>query len=145
MACQCSTMQQSNIQPNFSFYFSILILIQTIITLNLHYNQIGLRGAQHLANVLRQNKVIYLTESRILFLTHHLTQTITTLNLHYNQIGPQGAEHLGNALHQNKVKYSKKIPRSLFHHRPSPYWTSDPMKSDHKEQNILPMLYNKTK
>lgn len=55
--------------------FLIHYLSQTLITLNLGYNEIGDQGVEHLANMLQQNKVIslslfcYLFDCCFIFLT----------------------------------------------------------------------------
>jgi hypothetical protein len=103
---QCSRTKQSNttriapfsIQP-LTYYF-----IQTITTLNLSRNKIGLQGTKHLANALEQNKVRKFAP--LYFSVNHsfiLLQILTTLNLSHNKIGLQGAEFLVNALQQNRV------------------------------------------
>ncbi len=45
----------------FIFLFDNLVIrfTQTLKTLNLSFNEIGPRGAEHLANALQQNKVTY--------------------------------------------------------------------------------------
>jgi penicillin-binding protein-related factor A (putative recombinase) len=82
------------------------LIIQSLTTLSLGLNRIGPQGAQHLANALEQNKVMFYFFINFLTLLHHyyFTQTLTTLNLQYNKIGEQGTKDLANALQQNKVR-----------------------------------------
>jgi hypothetical protein len=80
----------------------------------------------------------------------YFAQTLTTLDLSYNEIGAQGAEHLANALQQNKVtRFAQALllfnSSCTIFHRHWPHFTSVTIKSVIKEQNILRMLYNKTK
>jgi hypothetical protein len=83
------------------------------------------------------------------FIIHALfTQTLTTLALVWNEIGPQGAQYLASVLQINKVTSILLLPLLLlltspfthFSHRHSTHYASHPMKSDHKEHEILPML-----
>ncbi len=75
---------------------------------------IGDKGAQYLAEALRQNEVISpfsFSHSTV----HYVTQTLTTMDLRFNQIGSQGAEHLANALEQNKVTFYLFLIFSFYH------------------------------
>jgi hypothetical protein len=80
--------------------------IQTLTTLNLYNNRIGVQGAQHLSDALRHNTVKQRVSSSSF--THptvsYFTQTLTTLGLNFNQIGVQGAQHLSDTLRQNTVR-----------------------------------------
>ncbi|CAF4242109.1 unnamed protein product, partial [Adineta steineri] len=58
-------------------------LIQTLTALHLPNNEIGQKGAQHLADLLKNNT------------------TLTTLDLYYNQIGDKGAQHVADLLKNN--------------------------------------------
>ena len=72
---------------------------QILIELNLGYNQIGGKGAEHLSAALRNN-----TMSRIFSSSTQktqidfFTQTLTELDLWNNQIEDKGAEDLSAAL-----------------------------------------------
>jgi Ran GTPase-activating protein (RanGAP) involved in mRNA processing and transport len=80
--------------------------IQSITQLNLSRNNIGDEGAKHLAEVLRNNKVIHCTSSSISFIYFHFhIQTITQLNLEFNRIGDEGAKYLAEVLRNNQVSY----------------------------------------
>jgi hypothetical protein len=87
---------------------------QTLTTLNLEANQIGVQGAQYLSDALHHNKVRQRIPSS---LSHpavsYFAQTLITLNLNYNEVGDQGAKHLSDALWHNKVRQSFFISRSL--------------------------------
>ena len=67
-------------------------------------NEIGARGARHLAAALSVNQV----GAAFFILCSHLmvavSQTLTTLNLSLNPIGSEGAKHLAAALSVNQVK-----------------------------------------
>jgi hypothetical protein len=77
---------------------------QTLTTLHLRSTQIRDKGAQHLADALRNNTVTLIISSSISYTRlHFFTQTLTTLNLRSNQIGPVGAGHLADALQNNTV------------------------------------------
>src|SRR6202034_4343495 len=91
----------------FLFNSSSTIFPQTLTILHLYDNQIGAKGAEHLANALQQNKVTELISIFFLFNSSStiFPQTLTTLHLGWNHIGDQGAEHLANALQQNKVTH----------------------------------------
>jgi Ran GTPase-activating protein (RanGAP) involved in mRNA processing and transport len=87
-----------------SIHLCIYFFIQTLTTLCLRENQIGDKGAQHLAIALQQNKVTWVRLCFFVFTIHSLfAQTLIVLNLGWNQIGDEGAQHLANALQQNKV------------------------------------------
>ncbi len=73
---------------------------QTLTTLELGSNSIGSKGAQHLADGLRNNNVnIFLCY----LLFHLFVQTLIILNISSNTIGWKGAQHLADALQTNKV------------------------------------------
>ncbi|CAM4768322.1 unnamed protein product [Rotaria magnacalcarata] len=69
----------------------------TLNTVDLSRNEIGDKGAQHLANAL-QPRLIKTDPFTACLLT-----TLTILDLRYNQIGDRGAQHLANALQHNTV------------------------------------------
>ncbi len=58
-SCECLTAKKSNTTRTARFRIQSFTdyLLQTLTTLNLRSSQIGDRGAEHLANVLQQNKV----------------------------------------------------------------------------------------
>jgi hypothetical protein len=107
-----------------SIHLCIYFFIQTLTTLCLRENQIGDKGAQHLAIALQQNKVTWVRLCFFVFTIHSLfTQTLTVLNLGWNQIGNKGAQHLSIFLQQNKVNhldcaYSYSFIHLLFHTDP---------------------------
>ncbi len=82
-----------------------------------------------------------------ILITHfllHFTQTLTLLTLDYNEIGQQGAQHIADALKTNQVVIlflSLSHTFYLISHRPLPYFTSETIKLDSKELNILLMLW----
>ncbi len=73
--------------------------------LNLWNNEIKDAGAQYLADILRNNKVISLSfTSPTSYLYNHLySQALTELNLRRNQIGHTGAQSFADALRKNEV------------------------------------------
>jgi Ran GTPase-activating protein (RanGAP) involved in mRNA processing and transport len=82
----------------------LFLITQTLITLDLKYNGIGEKGAQYLADALK-NKTV---NSFFCFCLSHLrlfliTQTLTTLNLTDNEIGDNGAQDLADGLKNNTV------------------------------------------
>jgi Ran GTPase-activating protein (RanGAP) involved in mRNA processing and transport len=80
---------------------SIFHVTQTLINLNLAWNNISNNGVQYLANTLQNN-----TERHGFFvhLRHHSTQSLMMLNLAGNEITDQGVQYLAQALQKNKVK-----------------------------------------
>jgi Ran GTPase-activating protein (RanGAP) involved in mRNA processing and transport len=79
------------------------VSIQTLITLNLSGNYIGVEGAQLLAHALQSNAVREILSSSITYQVLCLIQTLTILNLMKNNIGDAGAQHLAHALQSNAV------------------------------------------
>ncbi len=77
-------------------------LIKSLTTLNLYYNQIGDKGAQEFADVLKHNTVKSLFFSSIFYIYN--SQTLTKLNLSSNEINSEGIQYLANALKHNKVR-----------------------------------------
>ena len=100
---------------------------QTLTTLNLRYNQIGVLGAQHLADGLRNNTVTLILSSSLSYShLHFFAQALTTLDLTGNKIGDKGAEQLADGLRNNTVTAIRSsslsdIPICTFPHRHSPH------------------------
>ncbi len=78
---------------------------QALTTLDLYQNEISDQGIQYLANMLRQNKVLYIqTFDYSIYPAHFYSgQTLTTLHLSQNRIDDEGAEYLAYALRKNRV------------------------------------------
>lgn len=88
----------------FLFHRIFTFFSKTLISVELGNNQIGDKGAEHLANALQQNKVtgiVLFCSYPIIF--YYFSQTLTTLDLYNNRIGFYGGQHLADALEQNKV------------------------------------------
>ena len=77
---------------------------QTLNTLNLYWNKIGDKGAEHLSAALRNNTVsgVFSSSTQKTQIDFFI-QTLTVLNLRLNVIGDKGAEHLSAALRNNTV------------------------------------------
>ncbi len=77
---------------------------QTLTTLELGTNQIGDRGAQHMAVVLQNNMVSLILSSYTQYISlHSFPQILTTLVLESNNITDDGVRHLADALQNNTV------------------------------------------
>ena len=121
---------------------------QAITTLKLGSNQVGHQGVQHLANALKQNRVIS-TVLPIRIIAHCFLQTLVALDLFTNNIGNQGAHYLANALQHNNVIQSFQPSLSdytftLFH-RHCLHWIWVRTISMIREHNIWGMLSKRTK
>ncbi len=80
------------------------IHIQTLTTLNLTENDIGIEGGRYLANALQNNTVSYIFLSICCISAMTIdTQTLTTVDLGHNYIRNEGARCLVNALQNNTV------------------------------------------
>jgi hypothetical protein len=71
--------------------------------IHLYDNQIGDKGAEHLADALRNNTVILMFSSSITY-THlpFFTLTLTALYLQRNQIGNELQNHVEKLIERNK-------------------------------------------
>ena len=80
-------------------------LTQTLTTIDLSHNGIGVQGAEYLANALEENEVTQLSPLFfvIQLFTRYPLQVLTTLIMAHNRIGDQGAQQLANALQKNNV------------------------------------------
>jgi hypothetical protein len=79
------------------------IFAQTLTALYLNNNRISGIGAEHLAFVLRNNRVTNSSLHIYLIFSSHFIQTLTTLSLGENIIGHTGIKYLADALRNNKV------------------------------------------
>jgi Ran GTPase-activating protein (RanGAP) involved in mRNA processing and transport len=78
--------------------------------LDLSQNKIGEIGAQHLSQILQNNKVTNNLYSDSPHTEVYLfAQTLKTLNLSGNQIGHMGTKYLSDALQINKVCFSSRF------------------------------------
>ncbi|CAF4094290.1 unnamed protein product [Rotaria magnacalcarata] len=86
----------------------------TLKTLHLSQNLIADQGAQHLANALTQNKVLFsfICCPKSLFYNAYYTQTLTTLNLYWNDIGDLGAESFVHTLQTNNNLHTLLLSRN---------------------------------
>jgi hypothetical protein len=83
--------------------------------LYLESNQIGDIGAEYLADVLKNNEVIYFVNIFYFSLTFtFFIQTLIGLNLESNQIGDIGADYFADVLENNQVIYFVNIFYSLL-------------------------------
>ena len=85
--------------------FFLNCFVQTLIKLNLGYNQLGAEGARHIACALRKNTVRIV----LFFLFFNvidilLIQTLKELFLNNNSIGNVGAEYMADTLKENTVR-----------------------------------------
>jgi hypothetical protein len=89
-----------------------------------------------------QSKFPYLL---IMSFTSCFAQTLTTLNIDSNRIGPTGADHLASGLQHNQVTLTSSFHSLTILHRHLPHFTPEAIRLVHREQNTLPMLYDKIK
>ena len=84
-------------------YTHLHFFTQTLTTLDLHWNQIGALGAQHLADALRNNTVTLILSYSISYThLHFFTQTLTTLHLGDNQIGQKLEDRVNEFIKRNQ-------------------------------------------
>lgn len=89
--------------------------MQTLTTLLLQYNEIGSIGAQHFADALAYNTVIFHFILSLSFsYVNVFAKTLTTLDVVCNKIGPSGGKHIAEALRKNTVSLKAIYFISLF-------------------------------
>ena len=98
---------------------------QALTTLDLSGNEIAKKGAEQLADALRNNTVTLILSSSLSYSNLNLfTQALMTLDLTGNKIGDKGAEQLADGLRNNTVtailsSSLSHIPICTFSHRRS--------------------------
>ena len=91
------------ILSSFIEYTHTHFFTQTVTTLNLSFNQVGDKGAQHIADALRNNTVTLMLSSSIEYTHRHFfIQTLTTLYLYNNQIGDKLTRAVQELIERNK-------------------------------------------
>ena len=87
---------------------------QTLTTLNLRWNKIGVTGTQAIGQALQRNQVKYVLNFFTCTISlPYLLQTLTALHLGYNEIGSVGLQAIGQALERNQVRYTFNFPASI--------------------------------
>ena len=83
----------------------IYLYSQSLTVLRLAFNEIGNEGVQHLAEVLKINRVRKDSLTFIILLFYILySQTLTELDLMFIDIEDESAQYLGDALKINQVR-----------------------------------------
>lgn len=100
--------------------------MQRLNELYLGSNEIQDEGAKYLADAVKNNTVVLIFLSFILY-SHFkfFIQTLTIVDLNYNRIGPEGARYLADELKNNTViffsYYSSYVFIQIFPYRHSSY------------------------
>ena len=134
-----------------SLSIALSLFLQTLTTLNLNYNKIGEKGALHLADAFRKNRVSSVDYIFLSFASSHfniLIQTVTTLYLYQTKIGDEGTKHLAHAFRINNVNFifsCSHLLATLFLHRHSLNYILETIESVMKEPNNWLMLSKITK
>jgi hypothetical protein len=125
---------------------------QTLTTLNLWNNGIGVQGAQHLSDALRQNTVrprvfssLPFSSNGFLFYTDtHYTQPRRQWNRRSRRTTSEWCITTEHSETKSLFSSSFLIQRFLILHRHSLHSTSEAMQSEFKVHNIWVMHYNRT-
>jgi Ran GTPase-activating protein (RanGAP) involved in mRNA processing and transport len=79
--------------------------MQTLTTLDVGGNKIGIEGTKNLLMSLRNNIVRqHMINALYIYYYYHIIQTLTTLDLRNNQIGDEGTQYLATILQHNTVR-----------------------------------------